>query len=58
MSLDLDDTFAFVAATISKRQRVLEVGTESIVLAIAAGKIETGRFAAPAGEAVTLLRRV
>jgi 4'-phosphopantetheinyl transferase len=40
------------------KQRVLEVGTESIVLAIAAGKIETGRFAAPAGEAVTLLRRV
>lgn len=40
------------------RTRTLDIGGETIVLALAGGKIETGRFAAPAGEAVTLLRRV
>lgn len=40
------------------KQRTLAIGFQTIVLAIAAGKIETGHFAAPAGEAVALLRRV
>jgi 4'-phosphopantetheinyl transferase len=40
------------------KQRTLDIGFQTIVLAVAAGKIETGHFAAPAGEAVALLRRV
>jgi 4'-phosphopantetheinyl transferase len=40
------------------KQRTIEVGWQTIVLALAGGKIEAGKFAAPAGESVTLLHRV
>jgi phosphopantetheinyl transferase len=40
------------------KQRTLEVGWQTIVLALAAAKLEAGRFVAPAGEAVALLHRV
>jgi 4'-phosphopantetheinyl transferase len=40
------------------KQRTIEVGWQTIVLAVAAGKPESGTFVAPAGEAVGLLRRV
>lgn len=40
------------------KQRTLEVGWQTIVLAVAGGKPVEGRYAAPAGEAVALLRRV
>lgn len=40
------------------KQRTLEVGWQTIVLAVAGGKPVEGRYAAPAGEAVGLLHRV
>ena len=40
------------------KQRTLEIGWQTIILALAGGKIEAGRFVAPAGEAVALLHRV
>lgn len=40
------------------KQRTLEVGWQTIVLAVAGGKPVEGKFAAPAGEAVALLHRV
>lgn len=40
------------------KQRMIAIGWQTIVLAVAGGRIEDGRFAAPAGEAVALLRRV
>jgi len=40
------------------KQRTLEVGWQTIVLAVAGGKPVEGNYAAPAGEAVGLLHRV
>jgi 4'-phosphopantetheinyl transferase len=40
------------------KQRTIAIGWQTIVLAVAGGRIEDGKFAAPAGEAVALLRRV
>lgn len=40
------------------KQRTIAIGWQTIVLAVAGGRIEDGRFAAPAGEAVALLRRI
>lgn len=40
------------------KQRTIEVGWQTIVLAIAGGKLPEGSFAAPAGESVALLHRV
>jgi 4'-phosphopantetheinyl transferase len=40
------------------KQRTIEVGWQTVILAVAAAKTESGTYVAPAGEAVTLLRRV
>ena len=40
------------------KQRTLEIGWQTIVLAVAGGKPVEGKYAAPAGEAVALLHRV
>lgn len=40
------------------KQRTIEVGWQTIVLAIAGGKLPEGSFVAPAGESVSLLHRV
>lgn len=40
------------------KQRTIEVGWQSVVLAVAAGKMVEGTFVAPAGESVALLRRI
>ena len=40
------------------KQRTLSIGWQEIVLAVAAGKIESGTYVAPAGESVALLHRV
>lgn len=40
------------------KQRTIAVGWQTIVLAIAAGKVTEGTFVAPAGESVALLHRV
>lgn len=40
------------------RQRTIEIGWQTVVLAVAAGKPESGTFVKPAGEAVALLKRV
>lgn len=40
------------------KQRTVEIGWQTIILALAGAKIEAGVFAAPAGEAIALLHRV
>jgi phosphopantetheinyl transferase len=40
------------------KQRTIEVGWQTIVLAVAGAKMDAGTYVAPAGEAVALLRRV
>ena len=40
------------------KQRTIEVGWQSLILAVAAGKTLEGTFVAPAGESVSLLRRI